>query len=175
MTETFEYCKRFILRWEGGFVNHPKDPGGATNKGITISTYRHYFGNGKSVEDLKHISDDEWNYIFSRGYYSPLKADLIKNKSIALLCVDMCWGSGAKTAIKKIQRCLGCDADGIVGPKTLAALNGENSKIIFQRLWTMRKNWFYSIVKNRPSSAVFLKGWLNRLNSIKYIEDGKII
>lgn len=164
----FEYIKPFILKWEGGFSNHPNDPGGATNKGITLSVYRSYYGQGKTVEDLKNISDEEWDNIFKAGYYNPMKANSINNKSIALLCVDMCWGSGTRTAIKKIQKCLGTTADGIVGPKTLAKLNADDSAEVFNKLWKMRRDWFYAIVANRPSSYVFLRGWLNRLNDIRY-------
>lgn len=163
----FEYIKSFILKWEGGFINHPADPGGATNKGITITTYRRYFGAAKTVQDLKDIKDEEWDFIFRKGYYNPIKADNINNRSIALLCVDMCWGSGSITAIKKIQRCLGTTADGIVGPKTLALLNTDTEKT-FYKLWRMREEWFRSIVKNRPASQVFLRGWLNRLKAITY-------
>lgn len=170
MKTNFDYVKPFILAWEGGFVNHPKDPGGATNKGITIATYRRYFGVGKTVEDLKKIKEEEWDYIFRNGYYDPIKGDKIDNKSIALLCVDMCWGSGPITAIKRIQKCLGTTPDGIVGPKTLALLNAPNSRDVFDKLWKMRESWFKEIVSKRPSSKVFLKGWLRRLNAIKYID-----
>ena len=79
----------------------------------------------------------------------------------------MCWGSGPITAIKHIQSCLGCDVDGIVGRQTLNALN-SNDEEVFNKLWKMRYEWFYQIVKNRPSNKVFLKGWLNRLNDIKF-------
>lgn len=167
-TNNYTRCKKFIKRWEGGFVNHPKDPGGATNSGITISTFRQYFGSDKTVQDLKDMTEDQWDTIFWRGYYSKMRANEIKNPSIALLCVDMCWGSGPITAIRKIQRCLGTTPDGIVGPKTLGLLNAKEEEEVFNRLWKMREEWFKDIVRSRPSSAVFLKGWLNRLNSIKF-------
>lgn len=166
----FQYIKPFILKWEGGFANHPADPGGATNKGITLTVFRRYFGSDRTVEDLKNITDEQWDYIFKSGYYNKMNANYINNKSIALLCVDMCWGSGSITAIKKIQKCLGTTADGIVGKKTLTLLNADDSYGVFQKLWNMRRDWFYAIVKNRPSSIVFLRGWLNRLNDIRYRE-----
>ena len=79
----------------------------------------------------------------------------------------MGWGSGPVTAIKRIQQCLGCKADGIVGPKTLAALNGDNKEEIFNRLWTMRKEWLIRISKI-GNNKKYLKGWLRRLDSIKF-------
>lgn len=157
----------FIKKWEGGYANDPDDKGGCTMMGVTIATYKKYFGKSKTCEDLKKITDDEWLEIFKKGYWTPWKADEIKNQSIAQLCVDMGWGSGTKTAIKKVQACLGCKADGIVGPITLAALNAAPSVGIFRKLWVMRYNWLQQIAKV-GNNKKFLRGWINRLNDIKY-------
>lgn len=154
-------------RWEGGFVNDKDDHGGATMMGITLKTYQKYYGKDKTAEDLKNITDEEWLNIFEDGYWKPWKADEIKNQSIALLCTSMGWGSGVKTAIKKVQTTLGLKADGIVGPKTLAALNANPSAGVFRKLWVMRYNWFHDIAKS-GNNKKFLRGWLNRLNDIKY-------
>lgn len=164
----FDVIKRHVLEWEGGFANHPSDPGGATNKGITLATYRKYFGQERTVEDLKNISDAEWDRIFRTGFYDPMRADDIRNDAIAMLCVDMCWMSGTRTAIKKIQACLGTKADGEVGKLTLGLLNDPDEKATFDKLKEMRRYWLESIVRNRPESKVFLKGWLNRLDSIEF-------
>lgn len=76
----------FILKWEGGFVNDPDDLGGATNKGVTIGTYRQYRASKKlpepTIEDLKNISDEEWTEIFKKFYWDRWKADKINNQSI---------------------------------------------------------------------------------------------
>lgn len=157
----------WIKKWEGGWANDPDDSGGCTMSGITIGTYQHYYGSDKTCEDLQYLTDDEWLYMFKRGYWDRFKADYIENQSIAQLCVQMGWGSGPVTAIKRIQQCLGCKADGIVGPKTLAALNGDNKEEIFNRLWTMRKEWLVRISKI-GNNKKYLKGWLRRLDSIKF-------
>jgi len=157
----------FIRKWEGGYVNDPDDKGGCTMMGVTIKTYRKFFGKNKTCDDLKHITDEEWLEIFKKGYWDCWKADKIENQSIAQLCVDMGWGSGTKTAIKKVQECLGLKADGIVGPITLSALNARPSFGVFRKLWVMRYNWFHQIAKV-GNNQKFLRGWLNRLNDIKY-------
>jgi lysozyme family protein len=157
----------FIKKWEGGYANDPDDKGGCTMMGVTIKVYQKYFGKDKTCEDLKNITDEEWLEIFKDGYWKPWKADEIKNQSIAQLCVDMGWGSGPKTAIKKVQECLGCKPDGIVGPKTLAALNANPSSGVFRRLWVMRYQWLIEISK-KGNNKKFLRGWHNRLNDIKY-------
>jgi len=157
----------FFRKWEGGFVNDKDDHGGATMMGVTLKTYQKYYGKDKTAEDLKNITDEEWLHIFTEGYWKPWKADEIKNQSIALLVADCGWGSGPKTAIKKVQTCLGVKADGIVGPITLKALNNPSTMTTFKKLWGMRYVWLHNIAKSGNNSK-FLRGWLNRLNDIKY-------
>ena len=90
-------------------------------------------------------------------------------QSIANLCVDNVWGSGAGY-IKQIQLVAGASPDGIVGPKTLAAINGYNQKMLFDKLWQKRKLFYHNLVIARPSNKKFLNGWLNRLNDFKFEE-----
>lgn len=162
----------FIKQWEGGFGWHPADPGGATNSGVTIGTYTWYCKqNGKpkpTVNDLKNMSDEEWFDIFKSMFADPWKVDSIENQSIANICIDFGWASGVQTAIKKVQKTLGCVPDGIVGKNTLAALNAENKKVTFDKLKTMRLQFVNNLVAKRPSSKVFLKGWTRRINAIEY-------
>ena len=157
-----------ILKWEGGYSNDKDDSGGCTMKGVTISVYRKYYGKEKTCNDLRMITDDQWLTIFRNGYWNKVQGDRIENQSIANLCVDMCWGSGPVTAIKKIQRCLGCKSiDGIVGTETLGKLNNGNRRETFEKLWNMRKLWLCNIAQV-GNNGKFLKGWLNRLNTYTF-------
>ena len=158
----------FIKKWEGGYANHPNDRGGCTNSGVTISTYRTFYGSKKTCEDLKKMTDDQWEHIFKTGFWDRWKADQIENQSIANLVVDWVWASGVH-GIKYPQEVLGVYPDGIVGPKTLKAINDyPNQKELFQKLWDRRKKHFEDIVKKSPSQKVFLKGWLRRISDLKY-------
>lgn len=159
----------FILKWEGGFANHPNDKGGATNKGITIATFRHFFGSGATVEQLKAMTDEQWETVFRKGFWNPFKGDEIKNQSIANICVDWAWGSGATTAVKQVQRLLGVAADGVVGNITLGAINNAEPEKLFEKIKSARLAFVEAIVKRDASQQVFLKGWRNRINSIQYI------
>lgn len=159
-----------VLKFEGGFANHPLDPGGATNSGVTLSTFRSVYGKDKTVQDLKNMTMEQWEYIFKKKFWDRWKADDIDSQAIANLLVDWTWASGIY-GIKYPQEVLGVKTDGIVGLKTLAAINYyPNKKELFDKLWNRRKKHFEDIVKNRPQSKVFLKGWLRRLYDFKWFE-----
>lgn len=158
----------FILGWEGGFSNHPHDKGRATNKGITIATFRHYFGSGATVEQLKAMTDEQWETIFRKGFWNPFKGDGIKSQPIANICVDWAWCSGTATAVKQVQRILGVVMDGIVGNVTLGAINNAIPDELFGKIKSARLAFVEAIAKRDASQQVFLKGWRNRINSIQY-------
>lgn len=150
-----------------GFVDDPNDNGGATMIGVTIGTYRTYcrFKGWKtpSTNDLKNMPYKVWRDIVYTMYWNKWKADTIQDQSVANMVVDWVWHSGAST-IKKVQAILNVTADGIVGPKTIMALN--NDKDIKNKVYEARKNYFEDIVRRNPSQKKWLKGWMNRLNSV---------
>lgn len=162
-----------ILKWEGGWSNDPADKGGPTMKGITLAVYTSYRAKkGRptpSQKDLKNITEEEWKDILKSMYWDRWKADQINNQSIANLLVDWVWTSGVY-GIKFPQRILGVTDDGLVGNKTLSAINNyPDQKELWQKLWKRREQHFTSIANATPSNKKFLKGWLNRLNDLKYV------
>lgn len=157
----------FILKWEGGYIYDKDDLGGATNKGITLNTFRHYYGQNKTVEDLKRLSTAQWLYIFKAGFWNRWKADEIKSQSVANILVDWLWASGIY-GISRVQRYLGLTVDGIVGEKTISKINSENPESLFNEIKLLRLSFIEEICKSRPQNNKFKKGWINRINSIKY-------
>ena len=161
----------FILKWEGGFVNDPDDLGGATNKGITIGTFGEYRKRkglpAPTVTDLKNISDADWHDVFKSLYWDRWKADEIKNQSVANILVDWVWASGSH-GIKRPQRLLGVKADGIVGTKTITALNAMDAATLFKMIKADRAKFIDEICKARPKNEKYRRGWMNRINAIKY-------
>ncbi|GBU07953.1 hypothetical protein AwDysgo_12840 [Bacteroidales bacterium] len=183
----------FILKWEGGFVNDPADAGGATNKGVTIGTWRQvgYDKNGDGdidVQDLKLITnDDVMNRVLKPHYWDKWKADHIQSQKVANILVDWVWCSG-KHGIVIPQRVLGVQADGIVGNKTLSAVNFADPNQLFEAIHKARVDFLNEITESsiakyerkirrkatenellKYTNKRFLKGWLNRLESIKNI------
>lgn len=181
-----KYWIPIVRKWEGGYVNDPNDRGGETNMGITIETWKgsKYYSSevlpnvvgtryGKPYtwhnvnKSLYNMSDSQWMDVAQNKYWNKWKADSIKNQSIANLVVDWYWGSG-KYGIIFPQRILGVKDDGIVGSKTISAINDyPNQRELFDKLWNRRKQHFIDL-SNKAGQAKFLKGWLNRLNDFKY-------
>lgn len=158
----------FILKWEGGFSNKSADKGGATNKGVTLTTFRQYYGASATVTDLKNITDAQWLYIFRTGYWNPFRGDFINSQSVANACVDWAWHSGLKTAAKQVQKLLDVTVDGFIGQKSVAAINAADSKQLFDKIIAARLVYVKNIVAKDSTQKTFLKGWTNRINSLKY-------
>ena len=163
----YRKLKPFILRWEGGYINDQADLGKQTNKGVTLFTYRSVFGKNKTVSDLKKITDEQWEFIFKKFYWDKWKADDIKDQNVANILVDWLWCSGSY-GIKIPQRVLGVSVDGIVGSKTIAAINARDGRELFDTIKQERKDFIDRICQTRPQNRKFKNGWMNRINSLAY-------
>lgn len=159
----------FILKWEGGFVNDPDDLGGATNKGVTLATYTQYCRKKgypvPTAELLKNLSEREWTEILKTMYWDRWKADQIVNQSVANILVDWVWASGVH-GIKRPQKILCVAVDGIVGSRTLAAVNARDAKELFYAIKADRIKFIDEICKARPANEKFRRGWMNRINNL---------
>ena len=162
-----EILKPFIRSWEGGYCNVPGDRGGATKWGVTIGTYQSVYGKTKTIADLKTMTEAEWDHIYEQLYWRKWMADEIKTQAIANLLVDWLWHSGLY-GVKLPQKVLGVTIDGIVGRKTLAAINDyPDQRELFARLWHEREAYFERLAV-KPTQKKFLLGWMNRLNGIRW-------
>lgn len=162
----------FIASYEGGFVNDPQDAGGATNRGITLSTWKTYGrdkdGDGDIDEaDLRMMTAAEAEDIFRRRYWNACRADEIACQSVANALVDWLWCSG-KPAIMAVQRAAGAKADGIIGPITIAAVNAMPGLTLFNRIQAARLAFLTEICQKRPANRKFLRGWQLRMEAIRY-------
>jgi lysozyme family protein len=115
----FTAALNFVLRWEGGFVDHPKDPGGRTNKGITQKVYDCWRARrGEPPADVRWILDAEVEAIYESDYWLPPRCDLLQ-EPLALLQFDTAVNMGVGRAVRLLQAAVGTEVDGDFGPRTL--------------------------------------------------------
>lgn len=154
---------------EKGVSDNPRDKGGFTVDGITLATFRRFYGEKKTEMDLRNITPFQWRNIMKSGYWDVCKADFIHNQKLAELIVDWCVNSGT-ARIRNVQTIIGCQPDGCVGPITISMINSCDEKELYRRIMAARVSWYERIVRNNPSQKIFLTGWMNRL---KRLEDGR--
>lgn len=162
-----------LLKWEGGWSDDPDDAGGATMCGVTLATYEAYCRRKgyprPTPERLRNLSREEWREIVKTMYWDRWRADGIASQPVANLCVDWLWMSGS-VSIRRVQALLGVASDGIVGEKTLAALNSRSPLPLFGSIKKLRFRYIAEICRNRPQNEKFRKGWENRLNDMNFEE-----
>ena len=147
---------------EKGISNRASDRGGFTVDGVTLTTFRQFYGQDKTEADLRNMTRPQWRHIMKTGYWDICKADQIEDQKLAELIVDWCVNSGT-ARIRNVQSILEVRPDGCVGPVTLGAINGGDTAELYRRIMAARTGWFERIVRNDPRQMVNLRGWMNRL------------
>lgn len=175
-----------ILNFEGGYVNHPLDKGGETNRGITIGSLNSAKERGlvASTVTIESLTNDleSVRIIYEQNYYLRSKSNMLAHP-LALAHFDASVNHGCGNSGKFLQRALNIygahlDVDGAIGPKTLTSYSqilSNNSIIDIANTYNVVRLSFYNaIVSNNPQQKVFYNGWMNRLNKVRsYCEDVK--
>lgn len=156
------------------FENDPNDSAGATRFGLTIDDL-HEYGLDVNLDgiidykDVMGLTPETASNVLKKLYWDYFRADTINNQSVAEFFVDGGLNQGRILIAKYIQSVLGVTADGIIGFKTISAINLHHSiQDIFIQVYNKRKQRYYDIVARNPTESVYLTGWINRLNNIKF-------
>jgi lysozyme family protein len=158
MEANFFKSLEMVLKHEGGFVDHPDDPGGATNKGITHKTYSDFLGRPlEDVDELKNIPEEHVQIIYKQGYWDKVKGDNLPS-GVDFAIFDWAVNSGPGRAAKALQKAVGATADGAIGPKTLAAVEAADAAKIIKAVADDREAFYKSL----RTFNTFGKGWLRR-------------
>lgn len=158
MEANFFKSLEMVLHHEGGFVDHPEDPGGATNKGITHKTYADFLGRPlEDVSELKNIPEEHVQQIYKNGYWDKVKGDELPG-GVDFCIFDWAVNSGPGRAAKALQKAAMVTQDGAIGPMTLAAVSEYTSTDLIESVTKSRIEFYKSL----NTFDTFGKGWLRR-------------
>lgn len=164
MENNFVKCLEIILEHEGGFVDHPKDPGGATNKGVTLKTYKEFLKKDVTVDDLKNIPEEHLESLYKEKFWNKLSADELPN-GLDLTMFDWAVNSGFIKPAKSLQLIIGAVPDGYLGPNSIKSLNefdGDTQGLI-NYICDEREEFYH----NLSTFETFGKGWLRRTSETR--------
>jgi lysozyme family protein len=162
--ESFDCSMAFVLKAEGGYVDNPADPGGATNMGITLRALSDWRGTAVTKNDVLHLSTDEAEAILGARYWNSTHCGQMP-PGVDLMLFDCAVNTGVSRAAKMLQAIAAVDQDGSIGPITLADVAKFPALDTIERMANLRATFYRSL----PTFKTFGHGWLNRVASVQAI------
>ena len=159
MQANYDKCLETILHHEGGYVNHPKDPGGETNLGVTKRVYEEFGG----TKDMKDLTVEDVAPIYKKGYWDKMKGDELPN-GLDLCVFDFGVNAGPGRAAKYLQTMIGTVADGGIGPNTLAKLKEYVDANGLEKCIEDYQGARQSYYEKLSTFSTFGKGWTRRVD-----------
>lgn len=164
MIHNFATALQYVLKHEGGFVNHPQDPGGITNLGVTKAVWEEWVGHPVSQKIMENLTPADVSTMYRRKYW-----DKIQGNDLPIgvdYCVfDAAVNSGPGRAVKWLQACVNVNVDGSLGPKTLAAVRAFNQSDLISDYSKRR----LSFLQDLKTFETFGKGWTKRVTEVEQI------
>jgi lysozyme family protein len=162
MKDNFDSALKAILHHEGGFVNHPADPGGMTNLGVTKKVWEEWVGHPVDEKAMRALTPEIVGPMYKAKFWDKVKGDDLPN-GVDYCVFDAAVNSGPGRAAKWLQACVGVDQDGGIGPKTLAAVAAFDPKDLVEDYNKRR----LSFLMDLPHWGTFGKGWGRRVAEVK--------
>lgn len=162
MKENFDNALKLVLVHEGGWSDHPRDPGGATMKGITLAVFQRHYGTNKTKDDLRNISDEQLKAIYRTDYWNKCLCDEIA-LGLDYAVFDAAVNSGPGRSAKWLQAAVGAPQDGAIGPVTLTNAAGKNTIDVINSACDRR----LSFLRSLGTWSDFDKGWGRRVENVR--------
>jgi lysozyme family protein len=164
MQSNFETCLALMLAHEGGFVNHPQDPGGMTNLGVTKRVWEEWVGHEVDEKQMRALTHEMVAPLYKRKYWDAVRADELV-AGVDYCVFDVAVNSGPGRAVKFLQSCVGTTPDGGFGPRTLAAVKeAEKDPARLIEMYCAKRLEFLQSLK---TFETFGKGWSRRVQEVK--------
>ena len=162
MRQNFDECLAFVLKAEGGFSDHAKDPGGATNMGVTRATLAGLRGHAVSIADVRALTLEQAASIYRSMYWRVVCGDELPG-GVDIVVFDHAVNSGSKAAIRTLQRALGFKQDGRLSRRCIEAAQGADHGALVRKLCAARMNF----LRGLSTWLVFRRGWTARLEALE--------
>jgi lysozyme family protein len=162
MRKNFAHSLQLVLVHEGGYVDHPRDPGGATNKGVTLDVFRRFYGPSKTKNDLKAITDTQLEHIYKAGYWDKCRCDELPH-GVDYVVFDQAVNSGPGRSAKWLQVAVGVLADGAIGPQTIHATSQQSPAQVINAMCDAR----LAFLQQLNIWATFGRGWKTRVDGVR--------
>lgn len=162
MKDNFDAALKAILHHEGGFVNHPADPGGMTNLGVTKTVWEEWVGHPVDEKQMRALTPELVAPLYKKKYWDKIKGDDLPD-GVDYAVFDAAVNSGPGRAAKWLQGCVGVEQDGGIGPKTLAAVAAFDPKELVEDYAKRR----LSFLMDLPHWGTFGKGWSRRVAEVQ--------
>jgi lysozyme family protein len=162
MLSNWSNAFQLMLKSEGGYVDHPADPGGRTNLGVTQATWENWVGRASDEAEMRSLTPEKVDPLYKKKYWDAVRADDLP-VGLDYLMFDFAVNAGPGRAIKLLQTAVGVTPDGGFGPMTLAAVQAIDPVELIEK-FSQAKEEFYRSLSQFPT---FGKGWLNRVADVK--------
>lgn len=162
MKENFDKSFRKLLVHEGGFVNHPSDPGGRTNLGVTQRVWEEWVGHPVDEKTMRSLTPEMVKPLYKRKYWDKVCGDDLP-AGVDYCVFDAAVNSGPGRAIKWLQQAVGTTQDGALGPKTLAAVKAADPQLLVVGYNAIR----LAFLQDLPTWDTFGRGWGRRVAEVK--------
>lgn len=162
MKDNFDACFAMIIKHEGGYVNHPKDPGGMTNLGVTWRVWQEYTGKPATETIMRSLTKEMVKPLYKKNYWDKVRGDELPS-GVDYCVFDIAINSGPNRAVKLLQRALGVKEDGLLGPQTLQKVLDANPRELVQDICEKRLDFLRSL----PTWPTFGDGWKNRVDEVE--------
>jgi lysozyme family protein len=161
MKENFEKALESVLHHEGGFVNHPKDPGGITNLGCTKRVWEEWVGHPVTEQNMRDLKAADVAPLYKQKYWDKVSGDYLP-AGVDYAVFDTAINSGPGRAVKMLQACVNVEVDGVLGPNSLKAVNAFDVETLISD-YSKRRLSFLTELSTWPT---FGKGWERRVNEV---------
>ena len=162
MKDNFDEALKAVLHHEGGYVNHPSDPGGMTNLGCTKRVWEEWCGHEVDEKAMRALTPADVAPLYKSKYWDKIKGDDLP-AGVDYVVFDAAINSGPGRAAKWLQSCVGVEPDGGIGPKTLAAVDAFDAKTLVDDYAKRR----LSFLMDLPTWPTFGKGWGRRVEEVR--------